>query len=308
MKPFMDRVYGCVLGAVAGDALGMPLEFGPPQSPDHLVTEMQAGRLPAGTFTDDTEMALALAASLLHTSPLDPNDLAQRFLTWAESNPPDIGIQTRLVLNQIEQGKTWQEAKQWLLYTRPDAAGNGSAMRCWPVALANWQNWQQNKHDSSLQSEVTHPHQDCVSACVFINHLISSGLQGLEIPASMQAAAQEAEFSVDFFSRLTQAPAKSRDQLTNSGWIQHTMESVVWALSNTTSFDEALVQVVNLGNDADTAGTIIGAIAGAFYGLSEIPTSWLDKLQGYYPPNDPIVWDLERFKNLAEQLVQLNRG
>ncbi len=235
MKTFMDGVYGCALGAVVGDALGMPLEFGPPKPPDHLVTEMEVGRLQAGTFTDDTEMALALAASLLHTCPLDPNDLAQRFLTWAKSNPPDIGIQTHLVLNQIEQGKTWQEAKQWLLHTRPEAAGNGSAMRCWPVALANARNWQQNKSESIIQSEITHPHPDCSSACVFINHLISSGFQGLEIPASIQAATSEAEFSVDFLKRIIEAPAKTREQLNNSGWIQHTMESVVWSLSNTTS-------------------------------------------------------------------------
>ncbi|MBN1582940.1 MAG: ADP-ribosylglycohydrolase family protein, partial [Anaerolineae bacterium] len=52
-----DRIVGCAVGAVVGDALGMPLEFGPPRPVDALVWEMRPGRLPAGSFTDDTEMA-----------------------------------------------------------------------------------------------------------------------------------------------------------------------------------------------------------------------------------------------------------
>ncbi|MAT42644.1 MAG: hypothetical protein CL609_09905 [Anaerolineaceae bacterium] len=306
MNNFFDRVYGCAVGAAVGDALGMPLEFGPPQPDNNPVTEMKAGRLPAGTFTDDTEMALAVATSLIQSNPIDPHDVAQRFLVWAESNPPDIGIQTRLVLDKIKQGKTWLETKQWMLKTRPDAAGNGSAMRCWPVALAHWQNWSQNKHDTILQNEITHPHPDCISACIFINHLISNALLGSELLASIPSAYNEAAFSNEFLQRLMQAPSKTRNQLANSGWVQHSLESVVWSLSNTNSFKDAVIQVVNLGNDADTAGAIIGAIAGAFYGLSTIPNSWLNQLQGFYPPNDPMRWNVEQIKDIAKKLMQQN--
>ena len=61
----LDRARGCAVGAAVGDALGMPLEFGPRSPPGEFVREMTGGRLPAGTFTDDTELALALAESLL---------------------------------------------------------------------------------------------------------------------------------------------------------------------------------------------------------------------------------------------------
>ena len=80
-----DRIRGCAVGAAVGDALGMPLEFGPRRDVDRLVRDMQAARLPAGSFTDDTEMALALAESLVARSPLDPADLAQRFVAWYRS-------------------------------------------------------------------------------------------------------------------------------------------------------------------------------------------------------------------------------
>ena len=86
-----ERARGCAVGAAVGDALGMPLEFGAPSPPDRLVRHMQPGRLPAGAFTDDTEMALALAESLLARRPLDPADLACRFVRWYRANPPDVG-------------------------------------------------------------------------------------------------------------------------------------------------------------------------------------------------------------------------
>ena len=53
----------------------------------------------------------------------------------------------------------------------------------------------------------------------------------------------------------------------------------LYLLLTTDSFEEALIEVVNLGGDADTAGAILGAMAGAHYGVDAIPERWLDGLQ-----------------------------
>ncbi len=53
----------------------------------------------------------------------------------------------------------------------------------------------------------------------------------------------------------------------------------LYTLLTTDSFEEAAVEIVNLGGDADTAGAILGAMAGAHYGLDAIPNRWLDGLQ-----------------------------
>ena len=47
----------------------------------------------------------------------------------------------------------------------------------------------------------------------------------------------------------------------------------------TDSLEEALIEVVNLGGDADSAGAILGALTGASYGVDAIPERWLDGLQ-----------------------------
>ena len=53
----------------------------------------------------------------------------------------------------------------------------------------------------------------------------------------------------------------------------------LYLLLTTDSFEEAITEVINLGGDTDTAGAILGALAGAHYGVGDIPKRWLDGLQ-----------------------------
>jgi ADP-ribosyl-[dinitrogen reductase] hydrolase len=90
--------------------------------------------------------------------------------------------------------------------------------------------------------------------------------------------------------------------LKNSGWVRHTVESAIWGLMITHSFEEAVVQVVNLGGDADTAGAVVGALAGAAYGLDGIPTEWRRQLQGEWPLGSGIYWQEKQLLALVDQL------
>ena len=53
----------------------------------------------------------------------------------------------------------------------------------------------------------------------------------------------------------------------------------LYLLLTTDSFEDALIEVVNLGGDADSTGAILGALAGAHFGVDAIPARWLDGLQ-----------------------------
>jgi ADP-ribosyl-[dinitrogen reductase] hydrolase len=315
-----DRAQGCAVGAAVGDALGMPLEFGPRQPPDRLVREMKAARLPAGTFTDDTEMALALAESLLAHRPLDPADastepvlskveglakvLAQRFVAWYRAGPDDVGNHTHAVLSRIAAGEPWEQAVEAVQRRRPDSAGNGSVMRCWPVALAHWDDLDRLLADSRLQSRVTHPHPECVAGSAFVNAVIYHLLRRV-LPAEAVALAMEAvEMPEPLLAVIEAAPGRGREQLENSGWVRHTLESAVWGLLTTESFEEAVVQVVNLGRDADTAGAVVGAIAGAAYGLKAIPIRWREVLRGEWSLGSGRLWRADDLVALADQLAR----
>jgi ADP-ribosyl-[dinitrogen reductase] hydrolase len=63
-----------------------------------------------------------------------------------------------------------------------------------------------------------------------------------------------------------------------TAYVVDTLQTVFHYLFTTGSFEECLIGVVNQGGDADTTGAIAGMIAGAFYGLDEIPVRWLKKL------------------------------
>jgi ADP-ribosylglycohydrolase len=47
------------------------------------------------------------------------------------------------------------------------------------------------------------------------------------------------------------------------------------AFYSSNTLEEGCLMAVNLGDDADTTGAIYGQLAGAFYGITGIPTRWL---------------------------------
>jgi ADP-ribosyl-[dinitrogen reductase] hydrolase len=299
----LDRLQGVAVGSAVGDALGMPLEFRPIVPLDKFVRTMQAGRLPAGSFTDDTELALAVADALLVKRPLDGDVLVRQFLDWYRAGPEDVGNHTRGVLDAIKRGLTWEKATAEVLRFRPDSSGNGSIMRCWPVAVACWNDRPQLIADSTLQSRVTHPHLDCLSGSVFVNLWIAGLVQGQPIPEALQFALDNAGLSATLVANLKKAPGRRRDELENSGWVRRTLETAVWALSTTHSFSDAVIQAANLGNDADTSACVTGAIAGAAYGIGSVPPTWRQQLHGEWPLRSGKTWREAEFIALVNKLV-----
>jgi len=309
MHTIKDRLQGIALGAVVGDALGMPLEFFPPRPLHDLETEMVAGPLPAGSFTDDTEMALALAESLLARTPLDGADLAQRFVSWYNAGPPDIGIHTSHVLGLIANGTSWQTAAEIVQKGHPESASNGSLMRCWPVSVACWNDPERLLETARLQCAITHPHPECLQACLFFNTLLRLLVNRQEdqpADAALREAITQSAYLVELDEEMRLlvelAPVRTREALPNSGWVRHTLESALWAVLTTRTFEEALVQAVNLGNDADTTGSVAGALAGALYGVKAIPGRWLQALHGEYPIKSGKLWKAADLLHIAERL------
>lgn len=297
------RLRGVVVGAAVGDALGMPLEFDYASPPGQMIREMRAGRLPAGSFTDDTEMALALAESLLNNRQLDPDDVTARFLDWYKRRPPDIGTHTSNVLNCINHGEHWQTASVKVQQRYPESAGNGSVMRCWPVAVMCWKDEETLESWSRTQSQITHAHEECIAGCAFVAMMIAQLVKGADPHAAFDYACNHVRMPEVLLQTIRLAPHRKRDELRNTGWVRHTIESAIWGLLTTNSFEDALVQVINLGADADTAGTVAGALAGAAYGLDAIPDAWKDMLQGEWPLKSHKIWRVAEFTALADHLA-----
>ena len=250
------------------------------------------------------ELALTVAESLLACKQIDPDDLWRRFVKWYQSDPLDVGLYTSMVLKSAVQGLTREEAIRHARENSPLEASNGSLMRCWAVALAHWNDREKMLRDSAIQSMVTHTHPDCVAASIFINAMIYELIHGADRHEALTTCLK-LDLPDELHRVILAAPNKRRNALRNTGWVLHSLESVIWGLMTTESFEDALIQVVNLGSDSDTSGAVLGAVAGAYYGLDAIPSRWLFAIQGVWLPRTGITLHVGEIITLADRLAKI---
>jgi ADP-ribosyl-[dinitrogen reductase] hydrolase len=284
----LDRFQGCLVGLAVGDALGGPLEF---MSAGEIVAryggpvrEMVGGgwlHLRPGEYTDDTQMALCIAESIVEQEAFDMADIARRFVDWYNSQPKDIGNITRLALAGLKRGAPWQEAGRLAHQeTGGRSAGNGSIMRCAPISLYRWRDTRQLIADSLDSSRVTHWDDLACYSAAALNLIIAGLLQGHR-QSAVQAGIEALDgLAPQVTQRLAAAAQKSLSDLRPTGFVLNTLEAAVWCWQRAGTFEEAMVAAVNLGDDADTVGAVCGALAGADFGLAGIPPRWLDTLEG----------------------------
>ncbi|PHQ41071.1 MULTISPECIES: ADP-ribosylglycohydrolase family protein [Halorubrum] len=279
-----NRARGILLGLACGDALGRPVEFSSASSiaAEHGQLDEMIGHgtwnQPAGTITDDTEQALCIARSLVEQQAFDPADIASRFVDWYDSNPFDIGRMTMKSLSRLKHGDDWSEAGQHVWETSPEGqnAGNGSVMRCPPLAIPYATDWERLVTVSRQSSQITHADPRCTYGCAVLNLTLAGLLDDVDTP--LQDALNYVDASAPDELTAALRPLARGDQpdlLETSGYVIHSLQTALHDGLHTTDAEEAIVTAVNRGGDTDTIGAITGAIAGARFGASQLPDRWL---------------------------------
>ena len=276
-----DRALGAFLGLAVGDAVGTTLEFCPRDSQSRL-EDMEGGGpflLPPGYWTDDTAMALALADSLAASEAVDARDLMDRFVRWWQDGDYscrghcfDIGNTTRAALDRyLRTGDPLAGSAD------PGSAGNGSLMRLAPVALRFWQDRPRLAATAAEQSRTTHGAEDAVDACRAFAELLADVIVGS--PRAEVLAPRRFEGSESITRVLAGSwRGRPRNKIRSSGYVVHTLEAALWSVARTGDFRNAALLAANLADDADTVAAVTGQLAGALYGLSGIPETWLSRL------------------------------
>jgi len=299
----LDRARGTLLGLACGDALGRPVEF---VSASEISAEH--GRLdeiighgtwdqPAGMITDDTEQALCIARSLVDHQAFDPADVAERFVAWYDSGPFDIGRMTMRSLSRLKHGDTWDEAGQhvWEQSREGQNAGNGSVMRCPPLAIPYATDRDRLTKVSRQSSQITHADPRCTEGCAVLNLTVAGLLVDADTP--LQNALDY--FGVNAPDELVTAlqpvaRGNAPSALETSGYVVHSLQTALHDGLFADSAEEAIVTAVNRGGDTDTIGAIAGAVAGARFGASQLPDRWLAAIDA-----------TEELELLAEQLASV---
>lgn len=275
------RATAAFLGFAIGDAFGATVEF---------MTEREIAaqygvhwniigggwlRLKAGAITDDTQMSLVLARSLAKKGGLDARDVAEGFADWLKSGPLDVGNTCRRGIRRYITHGTVEGP-----YSEGDG-GNGAVMRALPVALATLKRPEAAQAWAVEQGRITHNHEKSDAACIWFVRLVQ---QALETPdkAILRALADRWIEENPYF-RFVSYNGPS------SAYVVDTIRTVLCGFFETRTFEDCLIRVVNRGGDADTTGALVGALAGALYGLDAIPKRWLKTLQ----------------KDVREEIVQI---
>ncbi len=267
-----------MLGLATGDALGAPYEGG---LLERLVWRV-IGRTSDGClrWTDDTQMALDLAESLLQEDGVRLQALAKRFAA-SYRRSRGYGPGAARVLKRIRRGEPWETASK-AVYAE-GSYGNGAAMRSPVLALffAGDRNGLVAAARSSAQ--VTHAHPLGVEGAVLIALAAHSLLEG-------RSAAQ----LLEFVQTECSTPEISERIKTVTSWIKSgdmpSPRDVAMKLGNgitaptscptalyvalrhmKTSFEAMMEFIITCRGDVDTIGAMAGALWGIVNGAERLP-------------------------------------
>lgn len=299
-----SRLTGLLVGAAVGDALGAPFEFMPagsyakrfPRPVRGGIGELIGGggfNWAPGEFTDDTQMAIVLAESLLandHT--LSRDHVFESWRGWA-ADARDVGSTTRHALSFTR----WQD----VTHRNPAmTAANGALMRAFPLALLDVDSGTR-KQWTLQQAELTHAHPDAAfGAWLGVAMMRAAIDQQDPFSALNDELRQLPSESYEVFSPLLDESWKPSGSVIGNSSVWGCLAGAVWAVRGARSFEDAVVRAVNLGDDADTVACVAGAIAGAMFTEQAIPSRWLAYVHGAVHGKR---YRLEDLENLAMSIA-----
>jgi len=265
-----ERALGAYLGFAVGDALGATVEFMMPGEIQHtygMHRDMIGGgwlKLKPGQITDDTQMSLALGQAIIASGGWNPRAAADGFVNWLKSKPVDVGNTCRRGIRRYMADGT--------LAGQPNEGdgGHGACMRNLPLALAMVDDDAGFSAATLEQCHLTHCHPLSDTATLALGNMTRILVRG----GGLKACREEANRLIAGHPVFRFDPYPGRA----SGYIVDTVQTVLYHFFHTDSFESCVTAVVNRGEDADTNGALAGMLAGAAYGVENIPHYWLKKL------------------------------
>ena len=284
-----SRYHGTFLGLAIGDALGWPVEFlslhqirqlwGP-----HGITDLvEDQHFLIGTFTDDTQMTIALAEGLL-ASPYDDAEaqmvtIAKRFVAWSTSpeNNRAPGNTCMTACRNLADGATWRTS------CVTGSKGCGTTMRSAPLGLLYHRDFERLVDRAVKASRITHGHPCALAGGVATAAAVSLALDhtpptelvlrvaGLVEPVSAAAAAH-----IRRVLDVAELPADEAMAKLGEGWVAEEAAALALSsfLAHPDDYEATIRRAVNTEGDSDSIGCIAGAISGAYNGEEAIPARW----------------------------------
>jgi poly(ADP-ribose) glycohydrolase ARH3 len=287
-----DKFRGAILGCFLGDAFGSGFEG---MDPDRV--RFHIGNLSkklVRSYTDDTDMTLALAESIIQCSRVDPEDIAKQFSRSCDLTR-GYAIGTIKAVQALRAGMKWHQVARIVFGN--GSFGNGAAMRASPVGLSYHHDLDGLQEAAIKQANVTHVHP--LGQWGAVMQACSVGLAVIQDP---KEPFKKEEVIVHLREILWQGPieyikalnkiekmlaqgkkpqAREVVQSLGNGVEAHfSVPSACYiAVTYSLDFCGAIRAAISLGGDTDTIAGMVGAIVGAHVGEKGLPAEWVKQLE-----------------------------
>ncbi len=306
---YRDRFRGALLGAAVGEILGRASQGLSPRDIRELFGGIDRDSMPTGWVGEGKELAppacLLLSRALLSARKLDPEGIAS---VYAKSRRlPGAGHHAEFVRNLLDRGFPWFEAGASVPETAPSA-------RVTPLALLRAADFRRLKMEAGIEAAVTHPHGAAIAGAIAQAAAIARVLHTPAGTLDVLGFARGLSHTVSGIEADRSPRGKGGKpvptlwrklgtELTALLLRRAEMEDVQEALGNGSSVPEgvpfawacflrypddyaaAVLAAVNLGNEAEANGAMVGSLAGAYVGAAGIPEalrtglSWREELE-----------------------------
>ena len=280
---------GCILGLAIGDALGYPTEF---LSLDEIrdqygpfgVTDFEpSGFHPPGTYTDDTQMSIAVAKALIEAGDKPIDELmpvmGRHFAEWSESpeNNRAPGVTCMTACRKLVVGVGWRDSGV------AGSKGCGSAMRAAPIGLYYHQGLDRVVEMAAASSVVTHGHPTAVAAAAGTAVAVALLLNETQ-PADLldRLLEQTGHLDGDYATKIGQVrdtPGMDPDEamaMLGEAWVgeEALADALYCFLRSPDDYGQTVLTGANTAGDSDSIACIAGAFSGAYNGIDAIPQAW----------------------------------
>lgn len=292
-----SRFVGAVLGFAVGDALGMPAQFlsreeirtyyGKPLS---SFTKAHAGHasefLPQGSYTDDTQMMMVTAESLIECGKMEPAKQSDALLAWYQNTVP---LRTPMRANEhackhLASGKAWRKSGV-------HSSGCGAAVRMPPIGLLYFHDTEALVRAALEDCAITHTEPHARAASVGVAYLVarlvlsnqhsSPGDQVLEVADRIQGIDSDMAAMIRWTTQIVHLrPEEALFEIgTSSDALEAVPAAIYCFLKYPRHYAEAVLTAVNAGDASDSIAALTGCFVGALNGSETIPKEWREGVE-----------------------------
>lgn len=283
-----NKVPNVVLGACIGDALGIPFET--MKATNKILLEWDCvsygegnayTKTTPGQYSDDGQMSIMVAESLIENKGFNPDNLAERYVDWIYSGEArGFGGTTKTAVDRLHNGVHWSESGV------QGSLGNGTAMRAGPFGIFFANDLDALTKAVKIDSAMTHMSDDAEAGALAI--ALSTALiyknEWHCIPRVLNERLPACDTKTNILKAITMAfsnmaPAVALRIIGTSGNVRETVPAAIYCYMKFNSYDKSVISAIKAGGDTDTTAAIVGAMTGAETKISDIPGTWIKKLE-----------------------------